>query len=218
MQIDAIFPNTSAPEGVRVVLALVGFIAAFWGLAHTADGLAAFATPIRGRMGRRRQWQMSCAMVMQAVLCVQALIVSTVPDVYPLSFQTFTGNLALIVVSGVLTFITLNQSLGWVDMEFILGKTPLVPAPDAYISETSLTGRDALHGMANDLQKVVGEVDILAVDVSLTTAQRAALTRMADHLTDAGRRMLDVQQILRALSPEIPPATLSESPDPEKGS
>lgn len=213
MTIDATFPNTSPPEAVRVVLALIGFCAAFYGLAHTTDGMAAFATPIRARMVGRRRLQMAGSLVVFASLGLQALIVSTTPDSYPLSLQTLTGNLALIVVSATLMFVTLNQALGWLAFEEILGKTPLVPPPDAYVAEMSLTSRGIVHAINGDLQLIVGEADLLAADPTLTVPQRAAVMRLVDCVATVTRRMVDVQQLIRSLSPDVPPTT-SQEPKP----
>lgn len=207
---DIAFPNTSPPEAVRVALALVGFVAAFWGLAHTTDGMAAFASPIRGRMVRRRRWQMACALGMFSALGIQAMIVSTTPDVYPLSFQTFSGNLALIVVSGLLLFVTLHQALGWTAFEEVLGKTPLVPVGSALVEQTSLAGRRVLHDLNGDLALAVGEVEILLADPSLAVAHRAALVRVSDYAAAMAHRIVDVQQLVRSLSPEVPPASVGE--------
>lgn len=205
MTVEAPFPNMNWMEGVRAVLAIVGFAAAFWGLAHATDGMMAFASPIRARMVKRRHWQMGGALVMFAALGIQTAIVATTPDNYPLSLAAVTGNVALIITLGVLLFLTLQQALGWVSFEEILGKTPLVPPPDAYVSETSLMSRTIVHAINNDLGLLVGEADILAADPTLTLTQRASVMRQVDYAAAITRRMVDVQQLIRSLSPETPP-------------
>jgi hypothetical protein len=202
MTIDSPFPNMSPLEAVRAVLAIVGFVAAFYGLAHTTDGMAAFASPIRERMVHRRRWQMSGALVMFSAMGAQTGLAAETPDVYPLSLPTLTVNLALIVTLGVLLFLTLQQALGWVAFEEILGKTPLIPTPDAYVAETSLVGRRLIHEMNGELQMLVGELELLAADPSLARAQRASLVRVSEHVDTVRRGVIDVQQLIRSLSPE----------------
>lgn len=197
-------------EGVRLALALVGVAASLWAVTHAGDGSLAFASPIRGRMIWRRRWQMIGNLAIFLTLGAQTFSAALVPDPPVISTAGMAVSYAVITVLSILVTMTLMFSIGWAGVQEVLGRTPLVLTAAEQTVETALIGRRVVHDINGDLGLLVGEIEILAADSSISVVHRAAIVRMSASAEAVRLGVIEVQRLMRSMSPQVPPAMASE--------
>jgi hypothetical protein len=201
-----LFPNTSALEALRILLACACFAVALWGCLHAGDGRMAFARPIRAEFVRGRREQMGAYLAIALMLGAQAVVVANVPESEGLPpVPAISGNLAQIVVLAILLALMLRRLDTWARHEAVMGEQPLVPDGAERLTEAARLGRPMIHAINNDLSIVVGTLDLLSIEAGLTADQHAALELAAERLGSASDQLGHLQRLVRALGGSAAP-------------
>lgn len=212
------FRNTSGLEAVRILLGCVDLAVALWGVLHAGDGQMAFPRPLRQELVRGRREQMGAYLAISLILGFQAVLVANVPEpTGGMSVSSLTGNLAQIAVLGLLLALMLRRVNCWAHHEAVVGEAPLLPDDHDRLTEAARLGRPMIHAVNNDLAFVMGTLDLLSTDATLTEDHRHELEQAARRLGLATAQLKRLQRLVRSLGTDRPAEPLTAPTPPEGG-
>jgi hypothetical protein len=184
-------------EGIRLVLVLVGAVAATWGYLHAADGLLAFARPLRTRMRNRRRQQMAGYCVGAVAIGAETIIAALTPDPATLSTPALGVNLVLIVILIRDLWLVIMQAGGWVGLHELLAGQPLIPS----IEDATGAGRELGHLAMNELTIIVGVLEIMSQEPGLSPERRLDVETAIRSAETAAGQIRALHQQIRDLDP-----------------
>lgn len=194
------FENVNLYEGVRLTLALIGFIVCAWGALRVSDGITAFATPIRGRKLHQRRGLMLIGLAINLVIFGQAALAGTIPEPSVQTTQTITGSIAYIMILLLVLGAACWQIDSWSGLEDVLAGQPLSLTPGERYDEVVWSGRQMAHLINDRLQEIMGTLELTAEEGSLTEADRAAIQTTIDRITDMAQEIKGLHENIKGLS------------------
>lgn len=189
--------NTSFLEGLRIASAMIGLLIVAWSWLHAADGMTAFATPIRPRMLTRRKWQLLHYLAMLVLLLNEALIAAGAPSIGVKGSPTLTAGVTQLALGGLVISVSFMQARGWIGFERILGRRPLDPT----VQDATAAGRPLWHQALNDLALITTTLELLEGEPLLSEDGRLNVDRASAAVDSATAQVLALRREIAALDP-----------------
>jgi hypothetical protein len=185
-------------EGVRVVAAVVLTVLSCWGIIVARDGLFAYHISIRRPIMNRRRFLMTMFLSWGLALGLQGFISAITPDSRPLDFVSISVNvLYLYIILSMIVTIVVHFS-GWMKYQDIIGNRSLIPESDVRVQEMVVEGRHVCHGIANELQGLIGGLEILKREgESLPNQIKLDIEEVYKQAIALGQSTAEVHQIVK---------------------